>query len=70
MQASTSQPQNATEFAPSVGGTDSADANVLLVAAYMVLWLLVGGFIMLSWRRQKQINARLSRLEQPASKSG
>lgn len=35
----------------------------LLVEAYAVIWLIVFGMILLSWRRQRQIDRRVDTLE-------
>ena len=51
------------EFRPDVGGAESASAGTLLVVAYLVMWALLLGFVLLSWRRQNKVDARLSELE-------
>lgn len=51
------------EFRPTEGGGDSANPNALLVAAYLVFWLLVAGFVVLTWRKLRAVETRLSRLE-------
>lgn len=71
MQENTSQEtQSTSEFAPTTGGGETADANVLMVSAYLIFWLLVALSIALSWRRQKLIGERLERLEQAVLKKG
>jgi CcmD family protein len=52
-----------TEFVPDPGGAPSTDAGTMLVVAYCALWLILFGFILLGWRRQKRIAERLERLE-------
>jgi CcmD family protein len=51
------------EFRPTEGGGDTADPNVLVVVAYVVFWLLIAGFVALSWRKLRAIEARLDRVE-------
>lgn len=52
-----------TEFVPVQGGSDSTSAGGLLVAAYVVMWALVVGFVVQGWRRQVKIDARIGDLE-------
>ena len=51
------------EFRADQGGTESASASTLLVVAYLVMWALLLGFVLLNWRRQSKVDARLSELE-------
>ncbi len=51
------------EFKPVTGGEESASAGTLLIAAYLLLWLLLLGFVLLSWRRQARLDGRLGELE-------
>jgi hypothetical protein len=53
----------ATEFVPDQGGNDSTSASGLLVTAYVVMWAILLGVILLTWRRQQRIDARLKELE-------
>jgi CcmD family protein len=53
-----------TEFVPVQGGNDTTSAASLLIAAYVVMWALVLGFVYLSWRRQGRVEARIGELEQ------
>lgn len=60
----TSVPQDrATEFVPDPGGNDTTSAGALLVTAYIVMWAILLGVILLTWRRQARIDARLKDLE-------
>ena len=52
-----------SEFVAVEGGADSASASGLLVTAYVVMWALVFGFIVLTARRQRAHAARLEDLE-------
>lgn len=60
-QTATQQPT--TEFVPDTGGTETTSAATLLVAAYLVLWLVLMGFIAVGWRRQAATSRRLDALE-------
>jgi hypothetical protein len=53
----------ATEFVPDQGGNDNTSASTLLVSAYLVMWAILLGVILLTWRRQARIDARLKDLE-------
>jgi CcmD family protein len=55
--------ERASEFRPDQGGTETASAGTLLVVAYLVMWALLLGFVLLSWRRQGKVDARLGELE-------
>jgi hypothetical protein len=61
-QASTTQP-SATEFAPDAGGTEATSANLMLVMAYMALWLVLFAFVAVNWRRQRALSERLTDVE-------
>ncbi len=53
----------ATEFVAVQGGGDTTSASTLLVTAYVVMWALLIGFLVLGWRRQQRIEARLGELD-------
>ena len=55
--------ERATEFVPDQGGNDDTSATTLLVAAYLVMWAILLGVILLTWRRQARIDARLKEVE-------
>ncbi|MFO0569813.1 MAG: CcmD family protein [Polyangiaceae bacterium] len=57
-----------TEFVAVEGGRDTTSAGTLLVSAYMVIWVLLLGFLYLGWRRSQQIEARLTGLEKALEK--
>lgn len=61
------QPANPGErsmgFEPVQGGEETSSAEALLVTAYLVMWALLFGFLFLGWRRQGQVEKRLSELE-------
>src|SRR6478736_6548980 len=52
-----------TEFVAVQGGGEGASASGLLVAAYIVMWALVFGFVWLTSRRQRALDGRLAELE-------
>ncbi len=63
-----SQPQTtvadrSTEFVATTGGEETTSAEVLLVAAYILMWALVLGFVWMSWRRQSKLDTRIDNLE-------
>lgn len=71
MQESTTQQSGTpSEFVPDPGGSGTADANVLMVAAYLIFWLLLTAFIALGWRRQQRIDDRLAKLERAVQDEG
>ncbi len=59
-----------TEFVPVVGGGESASAGSLLVWAYLLMWALLFGFVITTWRRQRQVAARLDRIERALNQAG
>jgi CcmD family protein len=52
-----------TQFVAVEGGAETTSAEALLVAAYIVMWALLLGFVLLSWRRQQRIEQRVGELE-------
>jgi len=55
--------ERAMGFEPVAGGGDTTSAGVMLVAAYLVFWVLLVGFIWLSWRKLGKMEARVAGLE-------
>jgi len=45
------------------GGGEMQSGEKLLVEAYAVIWLIVFGMVLLSWRRQRQIDRRIDSLD-------
>lgn len=45
------------------GGAETSSAGALLVVAYLVMWVLLLGFVWLSWRKLVQVEERLGGLE-------
>jgi CcmD family protein len=60
--------QRASEFQPVTGGEETTSGEALLIAAYVIMWLLVFGFVWNTWRKQLGLAERLARLEQSLSK--
>jgi len=61
------------EFVAVTGGQDTTSASTLLVVAYMGMWLAIFGFVWLTKKKQKSLDARLDSLEkalQSADKAG
>ena len=58
-----------TEFVAVTGGNDSTSAEGLLVAAYLVMWAALIGFIFLTWRKQVSLEKRIAKLDQDLQKS-
>lgn len=61
-QPATQQP-SLDEFRPTEGGGESSNDGGLLVAAYVLFWLLVFVFIALTWNKQRALDRRLAKLE-------
>jgi CcmD family protein len=59
-----------TEFVAVQGGGDTTSAATLLVIAYIVMWALLLGFVLLSWRRQGRVESRISELEKSLASGG
>jgi hypothetical protein len=52
-----------TEFVAVQGGTEGTSAETLLVAAYLLMWAILLGFLFLTWRKQSRIETRLSDID-------
>jgi len=62
--------QRSTEFRAVEGGTEMVSGGTLLVEAYAALWLILLAFLLVSWRRQARIDARVDELEKALARSG
>ena len=67
--ASVDPGDRSTTFRPVQGGTELQSGEKLLVEAYAAIWLILFGFIFLSWRRQKKLDARIVDLEREIVRS-
>lgn len=52
-----------TEFVPVSGGEETTSAEALLIAAYLLMWAFVFGFVALTIKRQKKLDQRLGDVE-------
>jgi hypothetical protein len=68
--AGTAVADRSTQFVSTEGGDETTSAELLLVVAYLLMWLLVLGFVALSFRRLRRLTERLDALEKPHSEGG
>lgn len=59
----TTAEDRATSFRAVQGGNEMQSGEKLLVEAYAVIWLILFGMLLLSWRRQRKIDDRMASLE-------
>ena len=52
-----------TTFQPVETGAEAHSGSTLMVEAYAVLWIILMGWIVLLWRKQSVLHARLDDLE-------
>ena len=52
-----------TTFRPVQGGEQMQSGERLLVEAYAAIWVVLFALILLGWRRQRRIDARVAGLE-------
>ena len=52
-----------TEFVPVTGGEATTSAGTMLVAAYLLMWLLVLAFVLLTFKRLLNLSGRVDSLE-------
>jgi len=58
-----------SEFRAVEGGTEVRSGALLLVEAYAAIWLILFGFIWLTHRKQKQLDARIVDIENALNKA-
>ncbi len=52
------------EFVPVTGGgVETTSAGALLIAAYVLMWAILMGFLLMTFRRQSAVDKRLADLE-------
>ncbi len=68
-QAPKSTDDRATTFQPLQGDHEHYSGEVLLVSAYVVLWLILLSWVALVWRKQNVLNLRLDDLEREIDKA-
>ncbi len=61
---STTSEQRSSSFRPVQGGEAMQSGEKLLVEAYAVIWVLLFGMLLFSWRRQRKMDDRIATLEQ------
>jgi len=52
-----------TEFVPVQGGNETTNASTMLVLAYLFMWAILIGFVLMSWLKQKHLDRRVTELE-------
>jgi hypothetical protein len=57
------KPGRSDEFAPVTGGGEQVDAFGLMVSAYVLMWVILFGFIFLTWKKQAALSTRLDELQ-------
>ena len=56
--------ERSQEFKPVTGGpSDTTSAEAMLIAAYVLMWAILMGFLLLTFRRQAAVDKRLGELE-------
>jgi hypothetical protein len=61
--------ERSQEFRPVTGGaTETSSAAGLLIAAYILMWAILMGFLFLTFRRQAAVDKRLGELERALPK--
>jgi CcmD family protein len=58
-----------TEFVADAGGQDTTSAETMLVLAYIGLWLVIFGFVLLTQKRQRALDKKLQDLESALAKA-
>lgn len=53
----------AASFEATQGGGNMQSGEMLLIEAYALIWMLLMGYVLLLWRKQKSLHARLDDLE-------
>ena len=61
--------ERSQEFKPVTGGpTNTSSAETLLVVAYVLMWAVLMGFLLQTFRRQTAVDKRLGELERALPK--
>jgi hypothetical protein len=69
-QPSPTTPESRSQEFVSVSGgpTETTSAESLLIAAYVLMWVILMGFLFVTFRRQAAVDQRLAELERTLSK--
>lgn len=68
-QATPSVEDRSQDFKPVTGGpSDTTSAEAVLVAAYVLMWAILMGFLLMTFRRQAAVDKRLGELERALPK--
>jgi hypothetical protein len=65
----TTADDRSTTFQAVEGGAETRSGSTLLVEAYAVLWIILMGWLVMVWRKQGSLNARLDDLERTIDKA-
>ena len=68
VQAPSSPDDRSSEFVPVTGGSETANATSLLLAAYILMWACAFGLIWLSIKKLASVAARMEELEKQLAK--
>ena len=61
--------ERSQEFRPVTGGaTETSSAEGLLITAYVLMWVILMGFLFLTFKRQAAVDKRLGELERALPK--
>ena len=58
-----------TSFVPTEGGPEQKNGQTLMVEAYAVIWTILMVWLVILWRKQASLNARLDGLESAIDKA-
>jgi CcmD family protein len=61
--AASTADSRATAFEAVQGGTETKSGTVLMVEAYAIIWVLLAGWVLLTFRKAERMHARLQDLE-------
>jgi hypothetical protein len=62
-------PANSTQFQAVEGGAETQSGAKLMVAAYAVLWVIVMAYLVMVWRKQAAMSARMDELDRILDKA-
>jgi CcmD family protein len=54
---------------PDAGGQESVSGGGLLIAAYLLIWAILFGFIFITWKKQRSLKEQLDRMEAALDKN-